>query len=261
MGSLDDPIWTGSAADSGVDACPCRRAGFHFAGTCVSAAKSGPGHCGARWLTLPNADIPAPAMTTCSAVCGAVLVSMVARPSKCQSSSKPSHALVSCPCTPGSVRIVVTIRTRCADCTACRNEIMSFARGFQWLGMANHPGLMARSARAELTDRPLDWPDFPRSASRNSRPRNSRKRILFGVRDRKRRNVAFWSIDTPISVHGLSDAVPLSPEGHGSLAGRATVRLNLEPQDVVEPREGHLHAARLVQQHRFDGGPLIITDW
>jgi hypothetical protein len=132
--------------------------------------------------------------------------------------------------------------------------------GFSGSEWQNHPGLMARSARAELTDRPLDWPDFPRSASRNSRPRNSRKRILFVVRDRKRRNVAFWSIDTPISVHGLSDAVPLSPEGHGSLASRATVRLNLEPQDVVEPREGHLHAARLVQQHRFDGGPFLIID-
>src|SRR3954468_10461312 len=34
MGSLGDPIRAGNAVDSTVAACPCRRTGFHFAGTC-----------------------------------------------------------------------------------------------------------------------------------------------------------------------------------------------------------------------------------
>jgi uncharacterized protein DUF1127 len=36
MGLLGDAISTGNAVDSTVDACPCRRTGFHFAGTCFS---------------------------------------------------------------------------------------------------------------------------------------------------------------------------------------------------------------------------------
>src|SRR3984893_6514479 len=39
MGSLGDPVSTGNAVDSTVDACPCRRTGFHFAGTCFSLTK------------------------------------------------------------------------------------------------------------------------------------------------------------------------------------------------------------------------------
>jgi len=38
IGSLSDPISPGSAVDSRVGACPCRRTGSHFAGTCASPA-------------------------------------------------------------------------------------------------------------------------------------------------------------------------------------------------------------------------------
>lgn len=54
---------------------------------------------------------------------------------------------------------------------------------------------------------------------------NSRKRILFGMHNLKQRNVAFWSIDTPISAYGLPDAVPLHPE-QTSLVANMRTRLN-----------------------------------
>src|SRR3954463_10860041 len=38
MGSLGDPIRAGNAVDSTIAACPCRRTGSHFAGTCCSGA-------------------------------------------------------------------------------------------------------------------------------------------------------------------------------------------------------------------------------
>jgi hypothetical protein len=56
---------------------------------------------------------------------------------------------------------------------------------------------------------------------------NSRKRILFGVHNLKQRNVAFWSIDTPISAYGLNDAVPLSPE---SAVQASNTRTRLNPR-------------------------------
>ena len=34
--SLGDPIWTENAVDSTFGACPRRRTGFHFAGTCAN---------------------------------------------------------------------------------------------------------------------------------------------------------------------------------------------------------------------------------
>ena len=37
-GSRSEPISTGNAVDSKVDACPCRRTGFHVAGTCFRRA-------------------------------------------------------------------------------------------------------------------------------------------------------------------------------------------------------------------------------
>jgi NTE family protein len=40
----------------------------------------------------------------------------------------------------------------------------------------------------------------------------SRMRLLFGVHNLKQRNVAFWSIETPISAYGVSDAVDLGVE-------------------------------------------------
>lgn len=41
---------------------------------------------------------------------------------------------------------------------------------------------------------------------------NSRKRILFGMGNLGQREVAFWSIDTPIELYGLDDALPMSRE-------------------------------------------------
>src|SRR3981081_247284 len=57
--------------------------------------------------------------------------------------------------------------------------------------------------------------------------------------------------------------LPLSPEGHGSLAGRATAGRNLGPQDASEHARVIYapHAARLVRQHRFDGDPFIIAEF
>ena len=62
---------------------------------------------------------------------------------------------------------------------------------------------------------------------------NSRKRILFGVHNLKQRNVAFWSIDTPISAYGLSDAVSLAPE-LTSVAANMRTRLNrFSPSEIA----------------------------
>jgi NTE family protein len=55
---------------------------------------------------------------------------------------------------------------------------------------------------------------------------NSRKRILFGMNNLKQRNVAFWSIETPVSRYGLADALPMAP---GTTATVATMRTRLNP--------------------------------
>ena len=54
---------------------------------------------------------------------------------------------------------------------------------------------------------------------------NSRKRLLFGVHNLKQRNVAYWSIETPIRSFGLADAVAL-PDGAELQAARIRTRLN-----------------------------------
>lgn len=55
---------------------------------------------------------------------------------------------------------------------------------------------------------------------------NSRKRILFGMRNLGQRKVAFWSIDTPIEAYGVTDAVPLTP---AQSVQAATMRTRLNP--------------------------------
>ena len=54
---------------------------------------------------------------------------------------------------------------------------------------------------------------------------NTRKRILFGIHNLKQRDVAFWSIDTPIVAYGVSDPVFLVPEVTAE-AARMRTRLN-----------------------------------
>ena len=62
---------------------------------------------------------------------------------------------------------------------------------------------------------------------------NSRKRILFGMHNLKQRDVAFWSIDTPIHAYGLPDAVAPGPE-QTSLAANMRTRLNrFTPSEVT----------------------------
>ncbi|MGA7451487.1 MAG: patatin-like phospholipase family protein [Rhodoplanes sp.] len=55
---------------------------------------------------------------------------------------------------------------------------------------------------------------------------NSRKRILFGMNNLKQRNVAFWSIETPISGYGLADALPMPAE---SAVTASNLRTRLNP--------------------------------
>jgi NTE family protein len=55
---------------------------------------------------------------------------------------------------------------------------------------------------------------------------NSRKRILFGMNNAGQRNVAYWSIDTPINAYGLPDALEIPP--HLS-AQAAAIRTRLNP--------------------------------
>jgi NTE family protein len=60
---------------------------------------------------------------------------------------------------------------------------------------------------------------------------NARKRILFGMSNAGQRNVAFWSIDTPINAYGLSDALDIAP--HLS-AQAAAIRTRLNPFKPAE---------------------------
>lgn len=62
---------------------------------------------------------------------------------------------------------------------------------------------------------------------------NSRKRILFGVNNLKQRQVAFWSIDTPIEAYGLRDALSISAVDCLKAAGIRT-RLNVFSQDEID---------------------------
>jgi NTE family protein len=55
---------------------------------------------------------------------------------------------------------------------------------------------------------------------------NSRKRILFGMTNAGQRDVAFWSIETPINAYGLADPLPLPPRSSATAAAIRT-RLNL----------------------------------
>ena len=50
---------------------------------------------------------------------------------------------------------------------------------------------------------------------------------------------------------------------HNSLAGRATAHPNVEPEDAIEHATIIYtpNAARLVRQHRFDGGPFIVAEF
>ena len=61
---------------------------------------------------------------------------------------------------------------------------------------------------------------------------NSRKRILFGMHNCKRRNVAFWSIETPIGAYGVSDAVPLRPEVTVDTAKMRTRLNHFTPSEI-----------------------------
>lgn len=60
---------------------------------------------------------------------------------------------------------------------------------------------------------------------------NSRKRILFGMNNLGQRKVAFWSIDTPISAYGLTDALPMASD---SAAKAANLRTRLNPFTTTE---------------------------
>lgn len=54
---------------------------------------------------------------------------------------------------------------------------------------------------------------------------NSRKRILFGLHNQRQRNVAFWSIDTPISAYNIDDGILFTPARSAEASGLRT-RLN-----------------------------------
>jgi NTE family protein len=60
---------------------------------------------------------------------------------------------------------------------------------------------------------------------------NSRKRILFGMNNLQQRNVAFWSIETPISAYGVADALPMTLE---SAVAAANMRTRLNPFTPAE---------------------------
>jgi NTE family protein len=54
---------------------------------------------------------------------------------------------------------------------------------------------------------------------------NSRKRILFGVNNLGQRNVAYWSIDTPISNYGIEETPTITSE-ETAVAATMRTRLN-----------------------------------
>lgn len=60
---------------------------------------------------------------------------------------------------------------------------------------------------------------------------NSRKRILFAMNNANQRKVAFWSIETPISGYGVSDALPMTTE---SAIAASTMRTRLNPFKPAE---------------------------
>jgi NTE family protein len=61
---------------------------------------------------------------------------------------------------------------------------------------------------------------------------SSRKRLLFGVNNLKQRNVAFWSIETPLDAYRLADAVRL-PSDAASRAANIRTRLNpFSPKEI-----------------------------
>ena len=61
---------------------------------------------------------------------------------------------------------------------------------------------------------------------------NSRKRILFGLHNLRQRNVAFWSIDTPIRAYGLSDAIAIPPESTSAAVNMRTRLNKFSPQEI-----------------------------
>ena len=62
---------------------------------------------------------------------------------------------------------------------------------------------------------------------------NSRKRILFGMHNLKQREVAFWSIDTPIHAYGLPDAAFLEVEQTSRASNMRTRFNHFAPSEVT----------------------------
>ncbi len=62
---------------------------------------------------------------------------------------------------------------------------------------------------------------------------SARKRLLFGIHNLKQRNVAFWSIETPIQAYGLDDAIELTEV---MTAQAAKIRTRLNPFSSSEIR-------------------------
>lgn len=54
---------------------------------------------------------------------------------------------------------------------------------------------------------------------------HARRRILFGMANAGQRQVAYWSIDAPTALYGLSDALPLSADD-AAIAAAMRTRLN-----------------------------------
>jgi len=81
---------------------------------------------------------------------------------------------------------------------------------------------------------------------------NSRKRILFGVNNLGQREVAYWSIDTPLSAYGLSDALALSDD-EVSAAARMRTRLNTFSAQEMEllTRCGYANADASLRKYGF----------
>jgi NTE family protein len=61
---------------------------------------------------------------------------------------------------------------------------------------------------------------------------NSRKRILFGMNNLNQRNVAFWSIETPIAAYGVPDALPMSAESAVTAASMRTRLNTFRPAEI-----------------------------
>ena len=61
---------------------------------------------------------------------------------------------------------------------------------------------------------------------------NTRKRMLFGMHNTKQRNVAFWSIDTPITHYGLSDVICIPPETTFEVAEMRTRLNHFTPSEI-----------------------------